>query len=206
MIYIYNLDRYFDYYMEAEGVKRDIPNFKYKINRYKEVWRKTVKKSLRRDKNIFTISSDFYQTFRIPYMLPGNCRYDLIIDVEKLKDIVKEIDLLKENDKILNKYFRGKDYLGKSGNIKFNDLGNGGMKTNINSEIMKQVLDFNIEHINKEYAKMRIDAKEPIICLDMEGVMTTKTSLCIVDGNHQSYEKLYLSNKDNIEVYIISIF
>ena len=55
-IYIFNLDRYFDYHMDFETLKRnikltsgieltrDIPNLKYKINRYREVWRKAENK------------------------------------------------------------------------------------------------------------------------------------------------------------------
>lgn len=221
-IYIFNLDRYFDYHMDFETLKRnikltsgieltrDIPNLKYKINRYREVWRKAENKTSNQVKRLFLRSSDESQTFTIPYDLPGNCRYELKIDVDKLKDIAKEIDLLEEDDNSLKKYLRGKDYIGKSGSIRGIKLENkifeenNGMKIDMYSDIVKQIVDFNIEGIDVEYAKTRINAKDPILCLDMTGIKDSFPPFCIVDGNHQAYAKSYLGNGDNIEVYMIS--
>ena len=215
---MYNLDGYFDYYMDIERLKRDvklttgielkrdIPNFKYKINRYKEVWRKAENKTSNKVNGLFLRGSERSQIFTIPYDLVGNCRYELKIDVEKLKDIAKEIDLLEEDDNSLNKYLRGKDYIGKSGSIRGIKLENenNGIKINMYSDFVKQIVDFNIEGINKEYAKTRINAKDPILCLDMTEIKDSFPPFCIVDGNHQAYAKSYLGNGDNIEVYMIS--
>lgn len=191
-------------------LKRDIPNFKYKINRYKEVWRKSENKTSNQINGLFLRSSDKSQVFKIPYYLPGNCEYDLKIDVKKLKDISKEIDLLEKDVNILNKYLRGKDYIGKSGSIQGvkseNEIfeENNGIKINMFSDIVKRIVDFNIEGIDKEYAKTRINAKDPILCLDMTGIKEAFQPFCIVDGNHQAYAKSYLGNTDTIEVYMIS--
>lgn len=189
---------------------RDIPNFKYKINRYKEVWRKSEIKTLKQINKGFLRSSDESQIFTIPYNLVNNCTYELNIDVEKLKDIAKEIDLLEEDDSSLNKYLRGKDYIGESGSIRGIELEdeifkeNNGMKIQMFPHIVKQIVDFNMDGIDKEYAKTRINAKDPILCLDMAGIKDSFPHFCIVDGNHQAYAKSYLGNGDNIEVYIIS--
>lgn len=202
--------------MDIEGLKqdvkliagveltRDIPNFKYKINRYKEVWRKSEVKTIRHLNKRFLRSPDESQSFTIPYSLHGNCTYQLNINVEKLKGIAKEIDLLEEDDKSLSKYFRGKDYIGESGSLRGLELKSNGIKINLPSYCVKQILDINIVHINKEYAKTRINAKNPILCLDMTGIKDSQPPFFIVDGNHQAYGKLYIDNRDNIQVYMIS--
>ena len=215
---MYNLDQYFNYHMDFEKLKqdiklttgieltRDIPNFKYKINRYKEVWRKSENKTSNQMKSLFLRKPDVFQVFTIPFYLIPNCRYELKIDVKKVQSMAKEIDLLEEDDNRLNKYFRDKDYIGKSGSIQGikSENEHNGMKINMYSDIVKQILDFNIEGIDKEYAKTRINAKDPIICLDMSGIKDSLLPFCIVDGNHQAYAKSYLENRDNIELYMIS--
>lgn len=215
---MYNLDQYFDYHMDIKKLKqdiklttgieltKDIPNFKYKINRYREVLRKSENKTANQIKGLFLRESDMFQVFTIPFYLVQNCRYELKIDVKKIQAIAKEIDLLEKDDNRLNKYLRGKDYIGKSGSIRGITSENeyNGMKINMYSDIVKQIVDFNIEGIDKEYAKTRINAKDRIICLDMWGIKDSFPPFCIVDGNHQAYAKSYLGNIDNIEVYMIS--
>lgn len=212
----YNLDRYFDYYMDTEmlnrnvksmgvvEIPREIPNFKCKISRYREMWRKCAAKSIRHMNRQFSISSSNPQFFTIPYYLYGNCTYQLSINVEELKGIAKEIDLLEEDDNRLNKYFRDKDYIGESGSLRELELKSNGIKINLPSDRVKQILDINISNINKEYAKTRINAKDPILCLDMTDIKASQPPFCIVDGNHQTYGKLYIDNRDNIELYMIS--
>lgn len=221
-VYISNLDGSFDYYMDIERLKQDlkskagveltreIPKFKYKINRYRKAWIESEIKTLKQRSKGFLGRPAIFQVFKIPYDLVGNCTYELNIDVEKLKEIASDIDLLEEDDNSLSKYLIGKDYIGKSGSLRGIRLENetfeenNGLKIDMNSSFVKQILDININDIDKEYAKTRINAKEPILCLDMTGIKDSQPPFCIVDGNHQAYAKLYLANRDNIELYMIS--
>lgn len=192
------------------GLIREFPNFKSKINRYREVWNKSERKTFNQIKGLSLARSARSQVFTIPYYLPGNCEYELKIDVEKLKVIAKEIDLMEDDENILNKYLRGKDYINKWGSILGVKLENeifeenNGLKIGMLSNIVKQIIQSNMKDINKEYAKTRLDATDPILCLDMTGIKDSFPPFCIVDGNHQAYAKAYLTDKDQIETYMIS--
>lgn len=189
---------------------RDFPNFRNRVNRYREVWNKAERKTFSQIQKLLSKCSGKSQVFMIPYNLPGNCEYELKIDVDKLKLIAKEIDLMEDNENILNKYLRGKDYIEKWGSI----LGvkcenetlkeNNGLKIGMFPDIVREIVKFNMEGIDKEYAKTRIDATDPILCLDMTGIKDSFPPFCIVEGNHQAYAKAYLTNKNYIETYIIS--
>lgn len=216
-IYINNLDNFFNYCIDIErekndfGLKRDLPNFKYTINRYREVWNNTETKMYIDTKDILSLKrTEKSQVFKIPFYLPVNCEFTLKIDVDKLKEIAHEIDIMKENENILNKHLRGKDYISKSGSIQSivldedNQEELNGIKLSFPSEVVKSILNININDIDIEYAKTRKNTKDPILCLDMSGLKDTPPPLCIVDGNHQAYEKVYLSNNDLIDMYIIS--
>lgn len=189
---------------------RDFSNFELKIYRYREIWNKSEMKSIKQLKELFLSRSSNSQCFEIPYYLPGNCEYALKIDIEKLKTVAKEIDLMEDDENILNKYFRGKDYLSKYGSalgLKLeNEIfkENNGLKIDMFSNIMKNILEININNIDKEYAKTRINSTDPILCLDMSGIKDSFPPFCIVDGNHQAYGKTYFTNLDKIETYIIS--
>lgn len=192
------------------GLKKEFHNFERKIVRYRDVWNKAERKTANQVRRLSITRPGMSQIFKIPFSLPGNCQYDLKIDVDKLKVIAKEIDLMEDDENILNKYLRGKDYIYKWGGIQGVKLEseifeeNNGLKIGMFSNIVKQIVQFNMKDINKEYAKTRIDATDPILCLDMTGIKDSFPPFCIVDGNHQAYAKAYLTDKDQIETYIIS--
>lgn len=213
---MYNLEPFFDYVISEEikydlGLVREIPNLKLKINKYKDVWNKSERKSQKAIMKSFgsSFSRTDSQVFVIPYQLPANCQFDLKIYIPKLKEIVKDIDLMEDDENIINKYLRDKDYIKNFSikNIVQDDENKGevnGLKMGIFKDFVKTILDYNIKEIDTNYAKTRLETNDPIICLDFTGLDNNSIPYFIVDGNHQAYAKVYLKNQQIIDTYMLS--
>ncbi|CEH32841.1 hypothetical protein [Romboutsia lituseburensis] len=207
-----SLNIFFDYIVSKNfkneiNAIREYPGYYHHVDNYKKMWKKTSKKLIPEAKYLLRTKSNNSCGFSIPYDLAGGVEYRLNFDVDKLKKITEDIDLLSEDSMALDKYFKKhgcNKFMNKNLSKYTNDIDKNGVKLNLKSGFFKYILDYNIDEIDKNYAKTRSDVEDPIICLDMLGLLSSNLQIVVADGNHQAYEKIYISKNEYIDIYLLS--